>query len=227
VSGQHRFDGGARQYSSENLKVTWSPILLVPFIAIVVLGIVLAVALASKQPGVSVFTLLAVLLFGTGACLGFLLTNFSSPTAETWWWALAARVGWTCGGALMLSLASIREASGAGRLRKPQVWVLVAVLPLVGALLCLNPIRDLVEGPLVLEGSPTLAVGRTHNLTRGGGGIWATLALRTAGGAPVSFDFVGWGASEAEAQLSQCAADQRVRVSVLPHVERVLSVECR
>jgi hypothetical protein len=85
--------------------MTWSPILLVPFIAIAVVGIVLAVALSSKQSlGMSVFTLFAVLVFATGACLGFLLTNFSSPTVETWWWALAARVGWTCGGAVLLSL---------------------------------------------------------------------------------------------------------------------------
>jgi hypothetical protein len=206
-----------------------TPILIVPFIALTVMVIFVGVALDTKRRGQSVgsvFLLSSCVIFGTGACLGFLLTNFASPTLETWWWALAARAVWTLGGAVLLTIAIALEARGAYTLREPQVWALMAGLLLVGGLLCFNPLRDLLEGPQELQGVPELEVTRTHSGTRGGGGIWASLALRDKQDQPVELDFAGWGATTAEERLEGCALGQPVRLWVLRHVQQVLEVSC-
>jgi hypothetical protein len=198
-------------------------------LALIVLGVIACVvsavvitALRGGDLGISGFALIAITVFAT-SLLGPLLTNFSSPTPATWWWALAARVGWQLGGGMLVALATLDMARKSAALGKRSVWVLAACLLLFGGVLCVNPLLDLAQGPLVLRGSAGLDVERTHGRRAS---IWAQLHLVGPDGKEHEIDMAGWGASEAERELRGCDGHTTVQVTVLRHVQRVLDARC-
>jgi hypothetical protein len=170
------------------------------------------------------FILLASTVFVTGLSLGGLLTAFSSPTRDTWWWALTGRVTWTIGGAALMDVA-IFSAAFASTHRKIWFWILLGCLPALGGVACASAVFDLVRGPVTLRGVPALDVTRFHR-ARGSDGIEATLELVDEKGALTSLDFAGWGANEAQRKIDGCPPDRNLRIQVLRHVQRVLDVVC-
>ncbi|HEX6764844.1 MAG TPA: hypothetical protein VF103_05185, partial [Polyangiaceae bacterium] len=110
--------------------------------------------------------------------------------------------------------------------RKPKFWLGMGAIVLFGALVCKNPLLDLVRGPLELHGTPKLDVERVRGRIRAGAAIYATLQVRMPSGALEVFDFSGWAASKAEEKLAACPRGRPARVTVLRHCERVLDVVC-
>lgn len=204
--------------------MAWSPILLV---GVILAGVVICVSVAlialrlrSDSLGVKPLTFVAILVFCT-SLPGFLVTNFSSPTLATWWHALLVRVVWQLGGAVFLAIMVVSE----GPVERP-LRVFAVVLLLIGMAISFNPLRDLIEGPLLLRGRPSLKVVKFYNKFRGKNQIWGTLRVTNQDGSEEEVDLAGWGATEAIEKLDVCREDGDVELVVLRHVERVLDVRC-
>jgi hypothetical protein len=207
-----------------------------PLIAIVlaiflipVAGIVVYCYLKTRKPGdtfrdtvgVGPFTFGACLLFATGSFLGFAVTIASSPTFEHWWRALAARVAWQFGSALLVVIAVCREVKWDLRTNRAALWFAVSVAA-IGALLCLNPILDLIQGPLVVRGTASVEVERS---TEGGpGSIWVKLRLRSAEGRVEEVHLHGWDANQALDKLDGRTSGQEVQIAAFRHSGKLLDV---
>ena len=194
------------------------------FLGGVLLCVAIAVILTRRRSyalGVRPLTFLAIVIF-CSSFLGFLVTGFSSPNAEAWWQALLVRVGWQLGSAIFLAVMVLIEG---GEQRALQIFALVLVA--IGVAITFNPIRDLIQGPLLLRGKMDLSVFRTHIAYRGGGKIYADLHLKAANGSQTEISMVGWGATEAIDKLDGCHDGDTVEVLVLQHLERVLDAKCQ
>lgn len=175
--------------------------------------------------GVSAFTVLMILVFTSSILLAPLATSFSAPTRVDWWQMAAVRVAWQLGGGILLGAALLWEAHANENLRDRRVWAAAAGLVVVGGLLCTSSLRDLVDGPLVLRGTPALQVDRTPS-GRGGGAIFAKLTLYAPDGTVHEVDTSGWEATRTREQLAGCKRGDVVAVTILRHVDAVLDVSC-
>lgn len=191
-------------------------------------GVVICVAVALiltrrrvDSMGVKPLTFLAIIVFCT-SFLGFFVTAFSSPNAESWWQALLVRVGWQLGSAIFLVVMLLIEG---GDQRALQIFALVLLT--IGVAMTFNPMRDLIQGPLLLRGTMDLSVFKTHIAYRGGGKIFADLHLKAENGSQTEINMVGWGATEAIDKLEGCHDGDTVEVIVLRHMKRVLDAKCQ
>lgn len=171
--------------------------------------------------GVKPLTFLAIVMFCT-SFLGFLVTGFSSPTAESWWQALLVRIGWQLGSGIFLAVMLLIEGGDQRALQ-----ILALILATIGAAMSFNPMRDLIQGPLLLRGRIDLTVVRTHIAYRGGAKIYADLNLKAADGSQTEINMAGWGATDAIDKLQNCHDGDVVEVLVLRHLERVLNAKCQ
>ena len=202
----------------------WGPMLIV---WIIMVGVVICVSAAvvvtrlrGESIGMNPFTVVAIVIFCTGL-LGFFVTGFASPTPQTWWQAPLVRVIWQLGGAVFVAIMVLIEGDG-----EMPVRVLAVVFLAVGVASSFNPLRDLIQGPLLLRGKPDLNVVKTHNNARGGAAIWANLRLTAPDGSQHEIDMAGWGATEAIDKLQGCEDAENVELLVLRHLERVLDAHC-
>lgn len=208
------------------------PMIIVWFIAIAVVVIVALAALSHRTKGepigMAVLTLAAITFWVTGLILGFFVTHFSSPTPETWWWALAVRVGWQVGGAVFFGIMLLADSLLWGHKtswRKPAGWIVVAICMAFGALLNLNPIRDMVEGPIAIRGAADIDVIRRPR-NRGGWSIRAEMNLVTPEGKNYRFNMAGWPATKTEELLEKCENTNDVEIIMLRQMERVIDARC-
>lgn len=206
------------------------PMLIVWFIAVSVTLIVTWAAAAHRvkgEPiGMALLSLAAITFWFTGLVLGYFVTHFSSPTPETWWWALGVRVAWQIGGALFFGLALLTDALLAGAsLRKPAGWIFVTACMTIGALASINPLIDLIRGPAIMRGSAEIQVERRARV-KGGASIRAELRLTAPDGTRNEWSMVGWPAEKAEAALAQCTNMNDVEITLLRHTKRVIDVRC-
>lgn len=198
---------------------------MIVFVAILlgVAAVVLGVALSHRKLEPDVWLMISATVYVTGLVLGPLLTNFSSPTVESWWRLLAVRVAWVGAGTLFTVIMVFTFAVQGRSASSPVVWGLAALFIALGAWSASNPVRDLLEGPLTLSGANSLEVTKTSGRRAS---IWASLELKDPSGQPVSLDFSGWAANTAVDALADCPTGKPVTVVVLRHVERVLDAKC-
>jgi hypothetical protein len=179
--------------------------------------------------GVRPLTFVSILAFAF-ATLGPLMTAFGTPAPVGWWKPLALRVAWTLGGSGLLALSVLREVAGSWR--PAALWVelrraerllraLLVGVTLAGAALSFNSALDLVLGPRVVRGLPTLEVHK------GSRRISVTLDLATEESGRVSLDFQGLQANRVEAEVARCRHGRPLEVVMLRHVEVLLEVTCR
>ncbi len=91
------------------------------------------------------FSRLSLLVFLSGVMLGYFLTGIPHLTPENWRYWAALRIFWQLGGALWFG-------SSLALFEKYSQFKGAALAGLVGIGLCGNPVLDMVQGPLVLEG---------------------------------------------------------------------------
>ena len=208
------------------------PMLTVWIIALSVTFIVAGAAYSHRVKGESIgmalLTVASIAFWITGLVLGFFVNHFSSPTIQTWWWALAIRVALQVGGAIFFGLAILADTLLTGNtkaVRKPGGWIFVALCIVIGALVSLNPLRDLIEGPIIRRGTLDLEVVR-HARVRGGTSIRAEMQLVSPDGSRYETKMVGWPAEKTEEILEQCDSTNDVEIIMLRQMERVLDVRC-
>lgn len=206
------------------------PLILVWIITLAVFVIVIGVGVSYRAQGMPIGMALAtfgaITTVATGFTVGFFVTHFSSPTPETWWWALAVRVTWQLGGALFFAVTILADAQlGSIGFRKAGPWIFILVCASLGALAALNPLRDLVKGPFVTRGVAELDVDRRTRV-RGGAGIWAVMYITTPDGAKYTFSMAGWAAEKTEEILKKCEGTNEVEITMLRYTKRVLDARC-
>ncbi len=193
---------------------------------LIVVGVGVSHRMKGTPIGMALATFGAVTVVATGFTVGFFVTHFSSPTLETWWWALAVRVVWQIGGALFFAITILAAAElGRGGFRKAGPWIFVLVCAAVGTLAALNPLRDLATGPFVTRGTAELEVDRRTRV-RGGAGIWAQMHVTTTDGAQYTFSMTGWAAEKTEEILKKCEGTNEVEITMLRRTKRVLDARC-
>ncbi|WKZ29682.1 MAG: hypothetical protein QY323_03045 [Patescibacteria group bacterium] len=207
------------------------PLILVWIITLAVFLIVVGVGVSYRAKGtpigMALATFAAITIVATGFTVGFLVTHFSSPTPETWWWALAVRVAWQLGGALFFAITILSDAQlGSIGFRKAGPWIFVLACAAVGTLASLNPLRDLANGPFVTRGVAEIEVDRSTRI-RGGARIWAQMYITTVEGERYTFSMVGWAAEKTEEILKKCEGTNEVEVTMLRYTKRVLDARCQ
>jgi len=202
----------------------WTPMFLVwLFLGGVILCLAIAVILSRRDGaslGMKPLTFFAIVLFCT-SFLGVLLTAFSSPTLESWWQALLVRVMWQVGGGIFIAVMVWLEG------KERPIQILAMVLFSIGVIIAFNPLRDLIQGPLVLRGKMDLTVTHIHIAYRGGAKIYADLHLQAADGTQSDINVSGWRATKAIEKLDGCQDGDTVELVVLRHVEQVLDAKCQ
>jgi len=209
----------------------FTPMWLVYFIVIAVVGIVVGAILHLRKrgdsfrdtTGTNIFTVLGATLFVTS---GLVYLGFSSPTLADWWQGLAVAIAAHMGGVLVLEIGIILDAREGGSLGERSVHVLMAIFFLLGVVMSWSSARDLIAGPIVLRGKSNLEVEKWERM-RGGGGIEANIDLTAPDGSTETIDLSGWGANRAEDQFGACKPGGEVDVTVLRHVGQILDVACK
>lgn len=171
---------------------------------------------------------LGVYIFST-SFLAFMLTAVSSPTMQDWWTTLTIRVAWQIGGGVLLAIATLFDAWHDEGYLDPAVWIMLVwsvVFVMIGGWCALNPLRDLVEGPVAFQ-----AVGLNrhewYNFGKGGGPeVNGTLSVRAADGSSREINLIGWQENRAEDLLQNCAGSTRLTAHMLVHMDEVLDVSC-
>ena len=193
---------------------------------LIVIGVGVEYRMKGTPIGMALATFAAITIVATGFTVGFFVTHFSSPTPETWWWALATRVIWQIGGALFFAITILADAQlGSIGFRKAGPWIFILVCAVLGTLAALNPLRDAVNGPFVTRGVAELEVDR-HTRVRGGAGIWAVMYITTPDGAKYTFSMAGWAAEKTEEILKKCEGTNEVEITMLRYTKRVLDARC-
>ena len=118
--------------------------------------------------------IVSLCVFAAGAFAGFFLTALVRLTPSDWHYWVGARVLWQLGGGLWFGYEVGRLMTG--RL----FWLSTAVCGALGALLCLNPLLDLIRGPLVAEGS---IVSESYDRNRTRRSVKARVVIQSSDGA--------------------------------------------
>ena len=212
----------------------FTPMWIVGLIALLLLGFMLGAVIyrhkrgetLTETIGIHPLTFVAIGLFSASILLGPLYTAFSEPTLDDWWQSLAFRVVWQLGSAVLMAIGVLFEARRGGTLGDWKVWLMLVGFVVAGALLCIQEERDWIAGPVVLRGTPSVDVVKTHGV-RGAGGIWATLTLHQPDGTAEEIDTSGWGATLLGDKLGHCENADQIDVTLLRHVDAVLDVACK
>jgi hypothetical protein len=172
------------------------------------------------------FTVVAIVVFATGAMLGAFVTGLWIPAPRMWWAPLAIRVTWQLGGALLLAVAIALEARPRAA---PIPWRVLCygllVATVIGSLLCFNPLLDLARGPAIVHGRLTLTV-KDAGSVRNRYATDASIVVRERGGQRFESEITGRNKAEIVADLQACDRRAPVTVTVLRHLEYVLAVSC-
>jgi hypothetical protein len=162
-------------------------------------------------------------VFAAGAFAGFLLTALVRLTPSDWHYWVGARVLWQLGGGLWLGYEVGRMMTD--RFSWKSVAGCVAVCGSLGAVLCLNPLLDLIRGPLDAEGS---IVSERHHRNRARRSIKSRVAVRSSDGEFHELSLWERQANIYEGLTESCGGAQAVtRFVVLRHLDAFLGVECR
>lgn len=167
--------------------------------------------------------IVAITCFATGAFGGFLLTSIPRLTEGNWLLLVGGRVLWQLGSAIWLGLAT-------AALFEATRWKFVVPFAVVGALLCFNPLLDLVRGPKVIE-------GKLAQATYAQGSVWITRAptktieaaieVETRDGGRERFHPRGRQATQWSETLHQCVTRRSdVRIVLLRRLDAAIQVEC-
>jgi hypothetical protein len=173
----------------------------------------------------------SIIFFASGAFLGFFLTAFIPMGPSSWPWVVYGRIVWQLGGAVWLGVSGglMLARSLKGRL----LWLVI--LSLIGGLLCLNPLRDVIEnqGPLRLEGAVLVDFDEDRvSMKSGARGIVVRLRLRDQHGREHSVKARGHHANRWQRALAGCEAkgwrpDQPVDVTALEHLGTLFALRCQ
>ncbi len=208
------------------------PMLVVWIIALSVFLIVGGAAASYRVKGESVgmglATVSAITFWMTGLVLGFFITLFSSPTPETWWWALSVRVAWQVGGAAFFGLAILFDSSLIRKEDRKKIggWIFVAVCVAIGVLVSINSLRDLIQGPVTMHGAVNLEVLRQMR-PKYGPRISGELDIITSDGIHYQMNIFGWPVQKAEEILEQCDNAGEVEIVMLQRMNRLLDARCQ
>ncbi|MBI2037664.1 MAG: hypothetical protein HYT15_01875 [Candidatus Magasanikbacteria bacterium] len=209
------------------------PMLVVWIIAfsvtLIVMGAAFSYRIKGESMGMALLTVAAITFWMTGLVLGFFVTLFSSPTPETWWWALAIRVVWQIGGAAFFGLAILFDSSLIRKEDRKKIggWIFVAVCVAIGVLVSLNPLRDLVQGPVTIHGTINLEILRQMR-PKYGPSIRGALEIATPEGTHYGVNMFGWPVQKAEEILEQCDNTGEIAIIVmLQRMNRLLDAWCR
>ena len=163
--------------------------------------------------------LVSICVFATGAFGGFFLTSVIQLTPSDWHYWVGARVLWQLGGGLWLGYE-------AGRLMSTRLSLIgMAVCGALGAVLCLNPLLDLIRGPLVAEGA---IVSESYDRNRSRRSIKAHVVIQSPDG--TLHELSPWGRqANIYGNLTEaCGGPQAAsKFIVLRHLDAFLGVECR
>jgi hypothetical protein len=174
--------------------------------------------------------MVSLVFFATGAFLGFFLTAFIPMSPTSWPYVVYARIIWQFGGAAWLgaSIAFMFGGSFAGRV------ICFLVCALVGAVLSLNPLRDVIEngGPIHLvdarlEGFEVDDVSLKNQVK----GIVADVRLRDPGGATFDLGTRGLQANRYQWAFDDCEARgwtkaDPVEIIAFEHLGNLLKLDC-
>lgn len=174
----------------------------------------------SPQPAAPVFSpldMLGIVLFATSVFLPFFLTAFLPMNERTWVWVLVARVAWHGAGFAGLGWAVW------GMVERSRLVGMVVLLPFA-CLFCVNPILDLVRGPLRVEGRVEkertwegVAIRSVH----------MSIQIRSDGGSEVTFEPSGLRANRWQAFRERCGGTgPRVRLAFLRHIQVPVEMTC-
>lgn len=171
------------------------------------------------------FAISGICAFACAVMLGFLLTALVPMHLEHWWFWPAFRVLWQVGGGLWCGLG-IAVLVGQGHAK------LTSGVGLIGVVLGVNPLLDLVRGPvegiLLDSGTARHAAygpsGSGAGVSPRGPSIRGTLLLQTRDGEQVRIEPMGAQANRMETQTAACG--EQGQVYALRHLDVVLEVRC-
>lgn len=179
----------------------------------------------------TIVDILGLTAFATFALCGVLITALAPFSEAVWWLWPALRAGLQSGSGLWggLSIAGLAGARSAGHLK------LGLCGAMLGTLLAVNPVLDLLRGPLILEDVQILSSGsqrltRFSALSNGGirrgDGIRGSLWVEAVDGAQYAFSPMGLQANRLESMLTSCKDPTSVRVVALRHLDTVVALRC-
>ncbi len=172
----------------------------------------------------------SIVFFASGAFLGFFLTAFIPMGPSSWPWVVFGRIVWQLGGGVWLGLSGgwMLSTSLRGRL----LWLVIPSL--MGGLLCLNPLRDVIEnqGPLRLEAATLVDFDEDQlSLKSGSRGIVVRPRLRDTHGREFSLKARGHHANRWQRALEDCeekgwTPEQPLDVTAFEHLGMLLALRC-
>ena len=173
----------------------------------------------------------SLIFFASGAFLGFFLTAFVPMGPSSWPWVVYGRIVWQFGGAVWFGVSGglLLARSLKGRL----LWIVI--LTLIGGLLCLNPLRDVIEnrGPVHLESARLVDFDEDRvSLKSGARGIIVELTFRDEDGREFSPRARGLHANRWQWALEDCekqgwTPDQPVDVTAFVHLGTLVTLRCQ
>src|SRR5688500_16084072 len=160
--------------------------------------------------------IVSLCVFAAGAFAGFFLTALVRLTPSDWHYWVGARVLWQLGGGLWFGYEVGRLMTG--RL----FWLSTAVCAALGAMLCLNPLLDLIRGPLAAEGS---IVSERYERNRTRRSVKAHVVIQSSDGAHHELSLCGRQANIYEDLTEGCGGPQAAsRFVILRHLDAFLDV---
>ena len=165
--------------------------------------------------------ILGIVLFATSVFLPFFITGFAPMSERTWMLFVVARILWHVGGLFGLGVAIF------GMMQRSRLLGGVLLVPLA-LVFCINPVLDLLRGPLRVQG--VVEDEQVFRLSGEGGmnaGIWMTIQIRQSDGSLVTFKPSGLRANKWETFRTECARNgARVRLVALRHLKVPLEMTC-
>jgi len=164
--------------------------------------------------------IVSLCVFAAGAFAGFFLTALVRLTPSDWHYWVGARALWQLGGGLWLGYE-------VGRMMPGRLFRLssVAVCGALGAALCLNPLLDLIRGPLVADGS---IVSESYDRNQTRRTIKARVVIQSSDGERHELSLWGRQANVYGDLTERCGGPQAATsFVVLRHLDAFLSVGCR
>lgn len=167
----------------------------------------------------------ALCVFVTGAFAGALLTALLRLTPADWYYWVGLRILWQLGGALWFGYELGRELVSWQQYSSKAFWKSVAGGAVLGAALCINPLLDVVRGPLVVEGA---VVGERYARGVGFRSIRLHVVIESADG--MRYEASPWGrqANIYGRMMGNCGSTKSGRrFVILRRLGVFLSVGCR